>query len=65
MNNNDQTNSNESKSEIDFCSTTYDTGQQLVNNYKCNEKKISLPDLWNIEKRRRNFTRRTSIFAIN
>ena len=64
--NNDQTGTMESKSGIDFCSTSFDVdGQQLVNNYKCNEKKLSSSDLWNIQKNRREFTRRTSNFVIN
>lgn len=64
--NNDQTETMEAKCCIDFCSTNFEvSGEQLVNNYKCNEKKLSSPDLWNIQKSRREFTRRTSNFAIN
>lgn len=64
--NNDQTETMESTSGVDFCSTSFEVGgQQLINNYKCNEKKLSSPDLWNIQKSRREFTRRTSNFAIN
>lgn len=63
---NDQTETMESKSSVDFCSTNYDAAvEQLVNNYKCNEKKLTSPDLWSIQKSRREFTRRTSNFAIN
>ncbi len=64
--NNDQTETNESKTGIDFCTTNFEKQvQQLTNNYKCNEKKFSSPDLWAIQKRRREFTRRTSNFVIN
>ena len=64
--NNDQTETMESKSGIDFCTANFEVpGQQLTNNYKCNEKKFSSADLWDIQKRRREFTRRTSNFVIN
>jgi hypothetical protein len=64
--NNDQTGTMESKSGIDFCSDNFEVaGQRVVNNYKCNDKKFSSPDLWNIQKSRREFTRRTSNFVIN
>lgn len=64
--NNDQTETMESKSGTDFCSTNFEAaGQQLVNNFKCNEKKLTSTDLWNIQKSRREFTRRTSNFVIN
>ena len=64
--NNDQTETMESKSGRDFCSDNFEVaGQQVVNNYKCNEKNFSSPDLWNIQKNRREFTRRTSNFVIN
>jgi hypothetical protein len=66
MNNNDQRETMESKSGIGFCSNSFEMpGQQLINNYKCNEKQLSSPGLWNIQKSRRDFTRRTSNFAIN
>ena len=66
MNNNNQTETMESKSGIDFCTTSFEAaGQPLINNYKCNEKKLTSPDLWNIQKSRREFTRRTSNFVIN
>lgn len=64
--NNDQTETVESKSGIDFCSANFEvSGQPLVNNYKCSVKKFSSPDLRNRQKKRRDFDRRTSIFAIN
>jgi hypothetical protein len=64
--NNDQTETMESKNSVDFCSANFETaGENLVNNYKCREKKLTSPDLWNIQKSRREFTRRTSNFAIN
>lgn len=66
MNNNDQTETMELKNDVDFCSTSFEVqGQELVNNYKCNEKKFSSSDMWNIQKKRREFARRTSNFAIN
>lgn len=64
--NNDQSETMESKNGIDFCTTNYEVpGQQLNNNYKCGEKKFSSADMWDIQKRRREFTRRTSNFVIN
>lgn len=64
--NNDQTETMVSKSGIDFCTTNYEVaGQQVTNNYKCNEKKFSSADMWAIQKRRREFNRRTSNFVIN
>ena len=64
--NNDQTETMEPKNGIDFCSTNFEVGgAQLVNVYKCNEKKLTSSDLWNIQKRRKEFTRRTSNFVIN
>lgn len=64
--NNDQNETRESKSSIDFCTTIFDVpGQQVINSYKCNEKKFSSADMWDIQKRRREFNRRTSNFVIN
>ncbi|HUS02547.1 MAG TPA: hypothetical protein VMY77_12505 [Chitinophagaceae bacterium] len=64
--NNNQTETTEAKCCLDFCITNFHgTNEQVINNYKCNDKKFSSPDLWNIQKSRREFTRRTSNFAIN
>lgn len=64
--NNDQTETIESKSSIDFSATNSEVpGLQLTNNYKCGEKKFSSADMWDIQQRRREFTRRTSNFVIN
>jgi hypothetical protein len=64
--NNDQTGTTEAKCCIDFCSINFEvSGEQVPNNYKCNEKDFSSADLWKIQKSRREFTRRTSNFAIN
>lgn len=64
--NNNQTETMQLKKGIDFCSTNFEVGgEQVVNNYKCGDKKLSSPDLWNIQKSRREFTGRTSNFVIN
>ena len=64
--NNNQTETTEAKCCIDFCTNNFEVaGENLTNNYKCNEKKFSSSDMWNIQKNRREFTRRTNNFAIN
>lgn len=66
MNNNNQTETKNLKTGSEFCSTSFEAaGEQVVNNYKCNEKKLTASDLWHIQKGRREFTRRTSNFVIN
>ena len=64
--NNDQTEQTESKTGKDFCTTNFEKqGEQLTNNYKCGANKFSSADMWAIQKRRRDFNRRTSNFVIN
>lgn len=39
-----------------YCSTTYQVaGQEVVNNYKCNQPHFSAYDLWQIRRQRRTF----------
>ncbi|HKP31159.1 MAG TPA: hypothetical protein VJT83_00445 [Chitinophagaceae bacterium] len=45
----------------DHCSQEFLTGEgtTLVNSYVCSDRKFSVSDLWSIEKRKRQFTRRS------
>jgi hypothetical protein len=64
--NNNQTETIQTKCCEESCTKTFEAGvQQLTNTYKCDQPQFSSPELWNIEKRRKQFTRRSSIFAIN
>ena len=49
----------------DHCSQEFLTGEgtTIVNSYVCSQRKFSASDLWNIEKRKRQFTRRS--FDVN
>lgn len=41
----------------DFCSVTINEDQQtVVNSYKCNGKKLSSADVWNVLKQRKGAT---------
>jgi hypothetical protein len=36
---------------IDYCTTTFNTASQvIVNAYKCNSKKLSAAEVWNMQK---------------
>jgi hypothetical protein len=64
--NNNQIETNESKCCIDYCNQVIESdSQQVTNSYKCGQAKFSTSELWNIEKRRRQFSRRSTIFTIN
>jgi len=64
--NNNQTETTEKKCCEESCTNTYAVNdRQVTNSYKCNQPKFSLTELWHIEKRRKQFMRRSSIFAIN
>lgn len=39
---------------IDYCTTSFTDGEQtIVNAYKCDSKKLSSADVWNIQKQRK------------
>lgn len=55
MNINNQ-NPSESKCCLDYCSKTFIVEEQeIINSYKCSDKKISSADIWNIQKNKRYF----------
>jgi len=36
---------------VEYCTTTYNvTGQEVVNNYRCNQPSFSTSDLWRLRK---------------
>lgn len=54
--NNNETALNESQCCIDYCKTAFSTNsEEVVNTYKCNQKKLSSSDMWNIQKQKRFF----------
>ena len=49
--NNNQTENNAAQCCVDYCRTSFDVeGQEVVNNYKCNQKQFSTSDMWNIQR---------------
>lgn len=64
--NNNQTETIEKRCCIDFCRSNFEVeGQEVVNNHKCNEKKLTSSDMWNIQKSSKQSLRRENYFAIN
>lgn len=58
MNYNNQTEMND-KCCPTSCSKNFEAaGQQIVNNYRCGEKKFSTSDMWAIQKNRKEIFRR-------
>lgn len=48
-----------SKCCVDYCTTTFSgTEQSIVNAYKCEGKKLSSSDIWNIQKQRKEVSLR-------
>lgn len=44
---------------VDYCATSFNDGDQtIVNSYKCNSKKISSADVWNLQKQRKEVSLR-------
>jgi hypothetical protein len=57
-----QTGNNGSNCCVDDCKETFTVaGQQVVNNFKCNQKQFSVSDLWYIQKNKRELSIRTTI----
>ncbi|HEV8504942.1 MAG TPA: hypothetical protein VGQ53_06070 [Chitinophagaceae bacterium] len=56
MNNiNNQSQSNDARI-IDYCKTVYQKdGQQVVNNYRCNQQSFSTSNFWHIRRSKREF----------
>ncbi len=45
-----------------YCKKTFDiSGRQIVNNFKCNQKKFSTSDMWNIERNKKQFAIRSGM----
>ena len=64
--NNNQTEIKETRCCLDLCTTNGEgSNQEVINNYKSNDNKFSSADNLDIQKSRREFTRRTSNFVIN
>jgi hypothetical protein len=60
--NNNQTVQNDGQCCIDYCKTSFNvSGQEVVNNYKCNQRQFSASDMWSIQKQRRQFAVSTAI----
>ncbi|MGZ3923219.1 MAG: hypothetical protein ACXVLT_07375 [Flavisolibacter sp.] len=51
-----ETPGNDSQCCIDYCKNAFSTSsEEVVNSYKCNQKKLSSSDMWNIQKQKRFF----------
>lgn len=60
--NTDNTQSKNTGCCIDHCSTTFKSEEQvIVNSYKCNRKRFSSYDNWNVQRQRKQFTIGTTI----
>lgn len=47
---------------VDHCQTTFQGAEQeVVNNYKCNQKRFSISNMWRIQKNKREFVRRSGL----
>jgi hypothetical protein len=47
---------------IDYCKTSFNvSGQEVVNNYKCNQRQFSASEMWNIQKNRKQSAIRRSV----
>lgn len=59
---NNQPANNETQCCIDYCQTSfYVAGQEVVNNYKCNQRQFSASDMWNIQKNIKQTNIRNSV----
>jgi hypothetical protein len=57
-----QKETNETPCCFDYCRMTYNVaGQEVVNNYKCDQSFFSIYDLWRIRKKARQFSIRTNL----
>lgn len=53
---------NEPQCCVDYCETNFQvSGQEVVNVYKCNQKRFSIANLWRIQKNKREFVRRSGL----
>ena len=51
---NNQNQGTESQCCVDYCKTSFHVeGQEVVNNYKCDQRHFSIADMWNIQKKRK------------
>jgi hypothetical protein len=58
-----QTAQNEPQCCIDYCRTSFNvSGQELVNNYKCDRQPFSTSDLWRIRRKKKEVSIRTTIY---
>lgn len=52
--NNNQTEQGNQQPGVDYCQAIFHTpGGEVINTYKCNQKQLSVADLWYIQKQRR------------
>ena len=59
---NHQAQSNATQDRIDYCQKTVTiSGQEEVNNYRCNQRTFSASDLWRITRNKRDLSIRTNI----
>ena len=46
----------------DFCARYFETEEKtVVNQYKCNDRKLAISDLWRIQKERKRFQVKTGL----
>ena len=56
MNSSNQTTVNNSQCCIDYCKTSFKTADnEIVNVYKCNQQSFSTSDMWNIQRKKKQF----------
>ena len=54
--------SNEPQCCIDYCIATHTkTGEEVVNNYKCNQQPFTLSDIWMVRRKARQFKIKTDL----
>ena len=53
---NDQSTGSNSQCCIDYCKTSFKTADnEIVNVYKCNQQSFSTSDMWNIQRKKKQF----------
>lgn len=61
-NSNNQLQNNEPQCCVDYCENSFQVdGKEVVNTYKCNQKRFSIFDMWKVKKDKREFVRKSGL----
>lgn len=60
--NNDQTSTNDAQCCVDYCKNNFSVSEgEIVNLHKCNQRKLSSSDVWNIQKNKKSVSIRAGL----